>query len=226
MDVNNKKLKRDLSLRIFFFPIFMGLFILLPAGRFFIWEVYLYFAILLVPMLWALFYFYRTVPDFLIRRMKTKERQKQQKVIVLLSSISIMATYIIPGLDFRFHWSDVPILFVIAADLVLLISYIFILYVFKMNSFASRVVEVSEGQTVISTGPYSVVRHPMYFGVLLMYLATPIALGSYWGLLPVSVLPFLLIYRIKNEEALLSRELDGYLQYAMKVKYRLIPYIW
>jgi len=95
-----------------------------------------------------------------------------------------------------------------------------------MNSFASRVVEVSEGQTVISTGPYSVVRHPMYSGVLLMYLVTPIALGSYWGLLPVSVLPLLLIYRIKNEEILLCKELDGYLEYTMKVKYRLIPYIW
>jgi protein-S-isoprenylcysteine O-methyltransferase Ste14 len=137
-----------------------------------------------------------------------------------------MAAFIIPGLDRRFGWSDIPPEVIIATDAVILGGYLIIFMVFRENSYASRIVEIDKGHKVITTGLYSVVRHPMYLGVLIMYLPTPLALGSYWGLIPMALLPVALVFRILNEEKVLKENLEGYNEYCLKTKYRLIPYIW
>ena len=221
-----KSLIKKIIVRFSFFPVFLGLLILIPAGTFNYWQVYVYFATLVVPMIFVLFYFLKTDPKFLERRTKTKEKEKQQTIVSILSTIVFLAGFILPGLDHRFTWSDVPVYLSIAADIIILFGYLIIFSVFRQNSYASRIIEISEDQTVISTGLYGIVRHPMYIGVLIMFIPTPIALGSYWGLIPFALLPVSLILRILNEEKVLSDNLKGYKEYCQKTRYRLIPSIW
>ena len=204
----------------------MGIFILLPAGTFIFWEAYAYFATLLIPAAFVISYFLKRDPAFLERRAKMNEKEAQQKIIVILSIIPYMAGFILPGFDHRFGWSDIPVYIVIIADLLVLLSYIYIFFVFKENSYAARVVEVEDDQKVISTGPYSMVRHPMYLGVLVMFLSTPIALGSYWAVIPFALMPVILVFRILNEEKVLSEQLPGYSEYCKNVRFRIIPFIW
>jgi protein-S-isoprenylcysteine O-methyltransferase Ste14 len=132
----------------------------------------------------------------------------------------------LPGVDRRFSWSVVPPWLVIAADMIVLASYGLFFRVMRENRFLSRVVEVAQGQTVIRTGPYAVLRHPMYAAIIPLYFFSPLALGSYWALIPAAAIPLVLIARITNEEEVLSRELEGYTEYIRQVKYRLIPGIW
>lgn len=154
------------------------------------------------------------------------EKVKEQKMIQWLNLPVFILAFIIPGLDRRFRWSDIQPEVVILADLVIFGGYMVVFQVFRQNSFASRIVEIDKEQKVITTGLYSVVRHPMYLGVLIMYLPTPLALGSYWGLIPMAMLPVALVLRIINEEKILKENLEGYKEYCLKTKYRLIPYIW
>lgn len=221
-----KALKKKIVIRFSLIPLFLGLIILLPAWTLKFWQAYTYLVVLVVPMIFALLYFLKKDPKFLERRTRVKEKEKQQKLLSILSTAIFLAGFIIPGLDHRFAWSDVPIYIVITADIMVLLGYLIILFVFKQNSYASCIIEVNENQKVISTGLYGVVRHPMYLGVLIMFLPTPIALGSYWALIPFAVLPVLLILRILNEEKVLSNNLQGYKEYCQKTRFRLIPYIW
>ncbi|RMD00743.1 isoprenylcysteine carboxylmethyltransferase family protein [Clostridium autoethanogenum] len=133
---------------------------------------------------------------------------------------------IVMGIDFRFHWSSVPVWIVIISNIIVLLGYIFIIFVFNQNSYASTIIQVEKEQQVITTGPYSIVRHPMYLGMLLMLLFTPLALGSYWAVLPFLLSVPMNIFRIKNEEEVLLRDLPGYKEYCIKTPYRLIPLIW
>jgi protein-S-isoprenylcysteine O-methyltransferase Ste14 len=217
---------RKMLIRFSFVPLFIGIFTLLPAGTFNYWQVYLYFAVVVVPMIFVLIYFLKTDPRFLERRTKTTEKVKEQKLIQLINLPVFISAFIIPGLDRRFGWSDVPVEIIIITNFVILGGYLIIFNVFKQNSYASRIVETDKDQKVITTGLYSVVRHPMYIGVLIMYLPTPLALGSYWGLIPMALLPVALVLRILNEEKVLIENLDGYKEYCRKTRYRLIPYIW
>jgi len=221
-----KSLIRKILIRFSFLPLVLALLILLPAGTFNYWQVYVYCGILVVPIIFVLFYFLKNDPKFLERRTKAKEKEKQQIHIAILSTLIFLAGFIIPGLDHRFGWSSVPMNIVLLADLIILLGYLIIFFVFKQNSYASRIIEVDEEQKVISTGLYSIVRHPMYVGVLIMYIPTPLALGSYWGLIPFALLPLSLALRILNEEKVLSENLPGYKEYCQKTRYRLIPYIW
>ncbi len=221
-----KVLVRKLLVRFAaFFPV-LGLLILLPAGTFDFWQFYLYAGLLLVPMLAVLFYFLKNDPKFLERRAKAREKEKAQVLISILSTLIFLAGFIIPGLDKRFGWSQVPIHITLLACAVILLGYLIIFFVFRQNSYASRIIEVDEEQEVISTGMYSLVRHPMYVGVLIMYIPTPVALGSYWGLIPFALLPLSLALRILNEEKVLKENLNGYTEYCKRIRYRLIPYIW
>jgi protein-S-isoprenylcysteine O-methyltransferase Ste14 len=137
-----------------------------------------------------------------------------------------LVTFILPGFDFRYGWSAVPTCLVILAYAVTLFGYYLFFLVMKENSYASRVIEVEKDQKVISSGPYAIVRHPMYVCMLIIYTAMPLALGSYWALLTVIPIPFLLAIRIWGEEKVLKKDLKGYTEYTKKVKFRLIPYIW
>ncbi len=219
-------LLRKIIIRFSLLPVFLGLLTILPAGTFNYWQAYVYFAFLAVPMIFVLFYFLKNDPQLLERRIKVKEKEKAQKIIQLVFSLLFVSAFILSGLDRRYGWSDIPTFIVLSADIVSLSGYLIVFFVFKQNSYASRVVEVNEGQRVISDGLYSIIRHPMYAGVIIMWIPIPVALGSYTGLIPMATIPFALILRIINEESVLIRDLPGYKEYCQKTKYRLIPFIW
>jgi protein-S-isoprenylcysteine O-methyltransferase Ste14 len=205
-----------------------ALFIILflPAGTFAYWEAWVYLVILLIPMTLVMAYFIKKAPEFLAHRMKFREKEPEQKLIIKLSYIPFLLAFILPGLDKRFGWSDVPIPLIVAADMCVFMGYLFIMLVFKENQYASRIIEVQKGQKVIQNGPYHVVRHPMYLGAIVMYTASPLALGSYWAIIPALFIIPILIARIINEEGVLTKELAGYSEYKQKTRYRLIPGIW
>jgi protein-S-isoprenylcysteine O-methyltransferase Ste14 len=206
--------------------ILLAAFFFLPAGTLDYWQAWAYMAILLLPMAAVLLYYLKRDPELLERRMRRKEKEKKQRAFIRLSLPIFLATFLLPGFDRRFGWSAVPAWLVIAADIVVLAAYLFFVRVMHENRFLSRVVEVVPGQTLVDTGPYAKVRHPMYAAVIPMYVFSPIALGSFWALIPASLLPLIILLRIFNEEKVLSQELAGYRKYARRVKYRLIPKIW
>ena len=179
-----------------------------------------------LPLFFAVPYFLKNDPGLLERRMKMREKIGEQKQIILLSSIIFLVGFLIPGLDYRYQWSDVPVVLVLAADVMIFLGYSIAFLTLRENSFASRIIEVEPGQQVISTGPYAVIRHPMYAGVLLMFLFTPLALGSYWAMVVFIPLVVIIVFRILNEEEVLSRDLAGYQEYCSKVRYRLVPCVW
>lgn len=204
----------------------LGTAFFLPARTFRFWEAWIYLCIIFSCITSVILYFLKHDPDFLERRIKTKETVKEQKLIIMLGWLLFLPTFLIPGFDRYYSWSDVPVYLVIASDMFVLSGYLLIIRVFRENSYASRVIEVAADQMVISTGPYAIVRHPMYSGSLLMYLFTPVALGSYWGLIGSGLIFILIIFRIFSEEKYLAENLKGYKEYLLKIKYRLIPGIW
>lgn len=197
------------------------------AGTLHYWQGWIYWIVLLIPMLFAVSYLLKNDPELLERRMKFKEKEQEQQTIVILGTAIFLAGFLAIAIDLRLHGLDqVQTLIVLTADLGVFLGYSLILWVFKDNSYASRTIEVMEGQKVITAGPYSIIRHPMYLGVLVMYLLTPIALGSLWSVPVFSLYIPLLVWRILNEEKVLLRDLDGYYEYCQERRYRLLPYIW
>lgn len=211
---------------------FMGAFLVMlpaffwPAGTFAYWEAWAYLLVLFGPMFLAMVYMLKNAPDLLARRFQMREKVAEQNMIVKLSYLPFLVAFLLPGFDKRFGWSNIPAGVVIITDLVLLLSYGMLILVFRENHYASRIIEVSDGQTVISSGPYAIVRHPMYTSVTLIYVLSPLALGSYWAILPALLVIPILVARILNEESLLAKELKGYPEYMQKVHYRLFPGIW
>ena len=198
----------------------------LPARTLRYWEAWIYIGILLTCASSVIIYFLKHDPEFLERRMRTREKVKEQKKIIGLGWFLFLPTFLIPGFDRYYGWSDIPLSLVIISDIFVLAGYIIVIRVFRENSFASRVVEINAGQKVISTGPYSLVRHPMYSGNLLMYGFTPLALGSWWALTGSGLIFILILFRILSEEKFLIENLEGYREYKNKTIYRLIPGIW
>jgi len=207
------------------FVILLGFF-LLSAGTVAYWEAWAYMTVLFVPMTLVLVYLFWKDPGLLERRMRTREREAEQGLVVKLGSLCYLLIFLLPGFDRRFGWSEVPVVAVVVADILFLLGYGLFVLVLRENSYASRVVEVEEGQRVITTGPYAIVRHPMYVAVIVIFVATPVALGSWWAVLPALPLIALLVARIRNEEKVLLRELEGYSEYSQVTKYRLIPGAW
>lgn len=205
--------------------IVMGLVLFLPAGSLKFWEAWIWWSIISAMTLFITIYFMQKDPGLLSRRMKVKETEQQPVVIRILSFVSLLA-YVGPGIDYRHHWSSVPVWIIISANALVLLGYVFIFLVFKENSYASTIIQVDKEQHVIKTGPYAIVRHPMYTGLLIMQLFTPLALGSYWAIIFAMLFIPALIFRIRKEEEVLLRVLPGYKDYHMKTPYRLIPSIW
>jgi len=203
-----------------------GLMLFLPAGSFSFWNAWVFIAVLFIPCIFVVLYFLKHDPKLLERRMQYKEKEIEQKTIMKIATLLFVIGFITPGLDFRYGWSSVPLLLVIISYTIIFLGYMLIFFVFKENTYTSRIIEVEKGQKVVSTGPYSIVRHPMYVGVLLMYLFIPTALGSYYSLILFLPIILIIIFRILNEEKVLTRDLPGYAEYTKKVKYRLIPGIW
>jgi len=223
---NSRQLLIKVLIRLVLAIIVLGLIFFIPAGSINFWEAWVYMGILFIPMIFVLIYLLKNDPELLERRMKIKEKEEPQKVFIKLSLLVFFIAFIIPGFDYSFEWSKVLFIVIIIADLFIFIGYLLFFLVLKENTYASRIIEVEKGQKVISTGPYAIIRHPMYVAVLMMYVLSPLALGSYWAVLAVLPLPVLVIFRIKSEEKILIDKLPGYREYTQKVKYRLIPYIW
>ena len=221
-----KALKRTVAARFSLIFLILGLVFFLSAGTMKYYEAWAYLFTISVPMLIFGIYMFRHDPKFLERRMKTEEKRQEQKLIQKAGVLPFLLVYLIPGLDKRFGWSAIPFSIALLGLAMVLVGYLMILYVFMTNSYASRVVEVEEEQKVITTGPYAFVRHPMYVGVIFFYGVTPIALGSYWALIPSLLIIPILVFRIIDEEKELLENLKGYREYTLKVKYRLIPYVW
>ena len=165
-------------------------------------------------------------PELLEKRLNAKEKEKEQSLVVKLSGLMFLAGFVVAGLDFRFGWLPLPKGVSIGATVVFLLSYLIYAEVMRENAYLSRTIEVQEGQTVVDTGLYGIVRHPMYFSTLLLFLSIPLILGSVYAFLIFLCYPFIIAKRIRNEEELLEKELQGYSEYKKKVKYRLIPFIW
>jgi len=208
-----------------FIPLLLAM-LFLPAGTFAYWEAWVYLTVLLIPMVLVLIYLLRNDPELLERRMRMREKESKQKLIIKILYLYFLLVFLLPGFDKRFGWSNVPVVVVIVADALVLLGYGMFFLVLKENRYASRIIEVEQEQKVISSGPYAIVRHPMYLGVSLMYILSPLALGSYWATIPSLLIIPLLVARIRNEESVLGSELKGYKEYMQKTKYRLLPGIW
>ncbi len=201
----------------------------LPAGTILYWQGCAYLAVFFGASSLITLYLAKNDPALLKRRLSGgpwAENERAQKIIMTFTMIGFIALIVAPALDFRFGWSAVPVPIVAAGDVLVAFGYVIIFLVYKENTFTSATIEVAEDQRVISTGPYALVRHPMYAGGVLYLLGTPLALGSWWGLVPfVAILPFL-IWRLLDEEAFLARNLPGYAEYRNKVRFRLLPGVW
>ncbi len=206
--------------------VLVGVLIFLPAGSLSYFNGWLFIGILFIPMFFAGIVMIFKNPALLKSRLEAKEKHKEQSTVVKLSGLMFIAGFVVAGIGVRFHWYILPTGVAIGAAVVFLIAYILYAEVLRENTYLSRTIEVQENQKVIDTGLYSIVRHPMYSATLLLFLSMPIVLGSVYSFLIFLVYPFIIAKRIKHEEQFLEKELDGYLEYKQKVKYRLIPFIW
>ena len=206
--------------------VLIGLLIFLPAGTLSFFNGWLFMGILFVPMFLAGIVMMFKNPDLLKKRLDAKEKQREQSIVIKLSGLMFLAGFIVAGLDFRFGWLTLPKGVVIVAAIVFLVAYILYAEVLRENTYLSRTIEVQENQKVIDTGLYGMVRHPMYSVTLLLFLSMPLVLGSIYSFLIFLAYPIIIAKRIKDEEEFLEKELEGYLEYKQKVKYRLIPFIW
>ena len=204
----------------------VGLLIFLPAGTLSYTYGWLLVGLLFGPMLIAGFVMLAKSPEFLKKRLDAKEKQGTQKGVVAFSGLMFIVGFVVAGLDFRFGWSKMPLWVTIVASALFLVAYALYAEVMRENAYLSRTIKVEQGQTVVDTGLYGIVRHPMYAVTLLLFLAMPLVLGSWYALIVFAFYPAIIIVRLKDEEALLTKELPGYAQYKQKVKYRLIPFIW
>lgn len=204
----------------------VGLLIFLPAGTLAYAEGWLLMGLLFGPMFIAGLVMLARSPDFLAKRLDVKEKRSAQQGVVKLSGLMFVAGFVVAGLDFRFGWSAMPQAVTVIASVLFLLAYALYAEVMRENAYLSRTIKVEEGQTVVSTGLYGIVRHPMYMATLLLFLVMPLVLGSWWALIPFAFYPAIIIARLKDEEKLLTRELAGYEEYKEKVKYRIIPFIW
>ena len=204
----------------------VGFLLFLPAGTLKYPGGLLFCALLFIPMLILGIVLFIKAPSLLQKRLDTKEKEKTQKGVVALSALGFLAGFIVAGLDFRFGWSRVPTPVVIAFSAVLLVSYGLYGEVMRENAYLSRTVKVEENQKVVDSGLYGIVRHPMYAATIWLFGAIPLVLASWWSLLCFLPYTAVMVVRIKNEEALLSAELEGYEEYKKRVKYRIFPFIW
>ncbi len=207
----------------------LGICLFVPVWSFAFWQAWVYSIIVVVSSALITVYLWKKDPKLLERRVETgpgAEKEKTQKIIQLFVYILFFAILIIPSLDHRFGWSNVPIYIIIAGDILVALGYFIIFLVFRENTFAAATITVFADQKVITTGPYGIVRHPMYTGALIMFFGTPLALGSWWGMFVLIPITLIIIWRLLDEEKFLFKNLPGYKEYCEKIRYRLIPLLW
>jgi protein-S-isoprenylcysteine O-methyltransferase Ste14 len=201
----------------------------LPAWSLAYWQAWVYLALFIGSCVAITRYLIRHDAGLLERRVAggpRAEKESRQQLIQTLAGIAFLAMFVTPGLDHRFGWSTAPILLVLLGDVFVAAGFWIVFRTFRENSYTSATIETAEGQAVVSSGPYAVVRHPMYAGALLMLLGTPLALGSLWGLVGFVPMLAVIAWRLTDEERVLSRDLPGYSAYVSKVRYRLVPFVW
>lgn len=222
----NKKLFLQAIVKFLLGVVMVGVLVFLPAGTWNFFGGWLFMAVLFVPMFLAGIVMMFKNPELLKKRLNAKEKEDEQSLVIKLSGLMFLAGFIVAGLDFRFGWLPLPKGVSIGAAVVFLVAYALYAEVLRENTYLSRTIEVQEGQKVIDSGLYGIVRHPMYAVTLLLFLAMPLVLGSLISFVVFLAYPFIIAKRIKNEEAFLEKELNGYAEYKNKVKYRLIPFVW
>lgn len=211
----------------FIMGVFMfGTLLFLPARTFNYWNAWLLMGLLFIPMIIVALVLWIKAPNLLEKRLNGKEKEKEQKHVIILTLVIFILGFIVASLDFRFAWSNMPVWVIILASLILLIAYGLYAEVMRENAYLSRNVEIQENQKVVDTGLYSIIRHPMYFATTLLFLSFPIVLGSWISFGIFLFIPFVLAKRIRNEEIILEEGLNGYKEYKQKVKYKMIPFIW
>jgi protein-S-isoprenylcysteine O-methyltransferase Ste14 len=229
MSTDTSDLTRNALLRSALSVLLMAVLLFAPAGTLVYWQAWLYGFVFIAGAAAPSVYFLKHDPELIRRRMKAgprAETEPAQKIIMVLVFGGFLLLMIVPGLDHRWHWSDVPTWAALASNGLVAVSFVVFFVVMRQNSYAASTITVEPGQPVVSTGVYGIVRHPMYLGALLLLFFVPPALGSYWGMLVgVAMLPALM-WRLLDEEKVLSRDLPGYTDYCRKTRYRLIPFLW
>ena len=224
-------LKSKIVLRLFLSLILIVAMLFIPAGSLRFWQAWVFISLVFLPVVSSYVYFYRHDPQLIERRLQSKEKVSEQRVLIRLLKPIFFAAFLLPGLDYRFGWSRtslgaVPLWLTVFAQVLILGGLLLVFWVLKVNSFASRTIQVETGQSVISSGPYSMVRHPMYSGSVVMWLSIPLALGSYVAWPAFALLIPLYVFRLLNEEKVLRQELSGYSEYCLRTRYRLVPFVW
>lgn len=207
----------------------LAVLLFLPAWTLRYWQAWIFLSVFSSSVLAITVYLIKWDPRLLERRINAgpgAERERSQKIIQTLAMMAFIAVFVFSAVDHRFVWSRVPPYVVAAGDILVVLGMLIIFFVFKENTFTSAVIEVDTEQKVISTGPYAFVRHPMYFGALVMLSGVPLALGSWWGLLTIIPMTLVIVWRLLDEEQFLAKKLSGYSEYRRKVRHRLIPFIW
>jgi protein-S-isoprenylcysteine O-methyltransferase Ste14 len=207
----------------------LGILLLVPAWTLDYWQAWVYWFVFAASSALITAYLWKRDPKLLERRIDAgpgAETEKTQKLIQLLAFLAFIGAMILPSLDHRYSWSAVPLPVVLAGDVVVALGFLIVFLVFKENTFAAATIAVSSDQKVVSTGPYAIVRHPMYSGALVMLLGTPLALGSWWGLLMFIPMTLIIAWRARDEERFLDKKLSGYEEYCQRVRYRLAPLVW
>ena len=222
----NKKLFLNAIIKYISGVILVGVLLFVPAGTFNYWNAWLFMGILFIPMFIAGIILMIKNPTLLKNRLDVKEKEKDQKQVIIYSGLMFLFGFIIAGLNYRFSWITIPNIIVIIASILFVISYLLYAEVLRENTFLSRTIKVQKNQKIVDTGFYSIVRHPMYSITLILFLTMPLILGSIISFVIFLMYPFIISKRIKNEEEVLEKELEGYKDYKKKVKYRLIPFVW
>ena len=206
--------------------IIIALLLFIPAGTLNYWNAWLFICILFVPMFIVGIILMIKNPDLLRKRLNSKEKESEQKILVLLSVVMFICGFVVAGLNYRFEWIILPKWIIFIATIICLLAYVLYAEVLRENMYLSRIIEIQENQKVIDTGLYKIVRHPMYSSSILLLLSIPLVLGSLFSFLIFLVYPVIIAKRIRSEEQVLEQGLKGYIEYKKKVKYRVIPFIW
>ena len=212
-----------------FLLLLFGVFIFLPVRTLYYWQGLVYILVFFLCAGLITVYLYRKDPKLLARRSKggpAAEKETRQKIIQSFASLSLLVLYLLSSFDHYYGWAAVPLPVILIGDALTVFGFYIVFIVFRANTFTAATIDVEEGQTVISTGPYAFVRHPMYAGALIMLFGSPLALGSYYGLLAFLPFIFIIVWRLLAEEKTLSQNLKGYEEYKQKVRYRLVPFVW
>lgn len=228
------KVRKTMDIKLFFQAIIkflfglliVGLLLFVPAGTLNYWNGWLFIGLLFAPMFIAGIILMIKNPELLRKRLNAKEKEIEQKQVIIYSGLMFLAGFIVAGLNYRYSWIELPNIAIIISSVLFIIAYILYAEVLRENTYLSRTIEVQDNQKVIVSGLYGIVRHPMYAATILLFLTIPLVLGSIISFIILLIYPFLIAKRIKNEEKVLEKDLKGYAEYKKKVKYKVIPFVW